>query len=442
MAVTSADGKKQAVVAVGTGSSTLYASLYDGSSWTTANLGAIKTSDYRCFAAAYEQQSGQLVIAAATSTTNQIKYWVHDGSSWVVNGSTYTFNDSDGLYSSLNWLRMDARPDSNQIAMILRANADHVGGLIWNGETNSWGNDKKLSISGATPTASNLCNADVKYMRAGPYKGRAVFVWPNNATTIYSWTWTGAYWESAYKPKTSATSGTILWVELAADPNSSKLLVALGDANDYLYTVDWGGSSWGTARQVSTALRFTTWYGRRFAVAFESGASHKSHAVVAYTNSSNQLKYAHTSDITGAWDSAADHQRELRLQLHRAGAGRRHHDPPDVPGGGHPGRSAGLHLEQQRLDQQGDPRDGSPGRRKRHLRGFRDDRHAAGSGERPPEHGNGAAGGVFGQHQPELGDPVQHLGRQRLLGCRHGSDLRQLGVHRLDRGGDDPHAAR
>ncbi len=191
VAATSADGKKQAVVAVGTGSSTLYASLYDGSSWTTADLGAIKTSDYRCFAAAYEQQSGQLVIAAATSTTNQIKYWVRDGSSWVVNGSTYTFNDSDGLYSSLNWLRMDARPDSNQIAMILRANADHVGGLIWNGETNSWGNDKKLSDQRPTPTASNLCNADVKYMRAGPYKGRAVFVWPNNATTIYSWTWTG-----------------------------------------------------------------------------------------------------------------------------------------------------------------------------------------------------------------------------------------------------------
>ncbi len=72
VAATSADGKKQAVVAVGTGSNTLYAALFDGTSWRTTDLGAIYTSNYRCFGAAYEQQSGQLLIAAATSTTNQI----------------------------------------------------------------------------------------------------------------------------------------------------------------------------------------------------------------------------------------------------------------------------------------------------------------------------------------------------------------------------------
>ena len=302
VAATSADRSRQAVVAVGTGSNTLYASLYDGSTWTTANLGTVASSDYRCFAAAYEQQSGQLLIVAGTTSNKQIKYWVHDGSSWVVNGSTYTFTTD--LYDPFKWVRMDARPNSNQIALIVRPNSNHVGALIWDGEANSWGYEKRLSDGGLVPANSQLCHVDVKYMRAGPYKGRAVFVWHNNAN-LYSWTWTGGAWESAAKSKSSAAGTTIAWIELAADPNSSRLLAALGDCNEYLYTVDWSGSSWGTSRQVSTALMSTIWYGRRFAVSFESGTGHTSHAVIAYSDTAN-LKYRHTSDISGAWGSETD----------------------------------------------------------------------------------------------------------------------------------------
>ncbi|MCU0561925.1 MAG: C25 family cysteine peptidase, partial [Desulfobacterales bacterium] len=295
-AAASADGARQAVVAVGSNRNTLYAALYDGAGWSTHDLGAIYTSDYRCFAAAYEQQSGRLLIVAGTATNDQIKYWVHDGDSWVVNGSTYTFTSN--FSSTFNWLRMDARPDSNQVALIARPNVNHVGALIWDGEADSWGNEKKLS-SVAVPANSQLCHIDVKYMRAGPYKGQAVFLWPSSST-LYSWTWTGSAWESSAKSKSSAAGGSILWLELAADPNSSKLLAALGDSNEYLYTVDWTGSSWGTARSVSADLLYTVWYGRRFAVSFESGSGHQGHAVIAYSDSAN-LKYRHTSDITGAW---------------------------------------------------------------------------------------------------------------------------------------------
>jgi hypothetical protein len=300
-AATSADGKKQAVVAVGTDGNTLYAALYDGSVWTTASLGAVATSDSRCFAAAYESQSGRLLIAAATSSNYQIKYWVHDGSSWTVNGSTYNF--SSDYYQPFSILRMDARPGSNQIALIALNASKHVGGLIWDGDSSSWGSEKKFtSTASECPTDAGKIGLDVKYMRAGTYADQAVFAWASNTTTLYSWTWTGSAWESARKEKTSAAAGSILWVELAADPNSSKLLAAIGDANDDLFTLDWSGAGWGTSRTITSDLWYTAWYGRRFAIAFESGASHQGHAVIAYSDSAN-LKYRHTSDITGAWGS-------------------------------------------------------------------------------------------------------------------------------------------
>ncbi len=115
----------------------------------------------------------------------------------------------------------------------------------------------------------------------------------------------GAYWESAYKPKTSAASGTILWVELAADPNSSKLLVALGDCQRLPLHGGLGRLELGHGARGIDRPSFTVWYGRRFAVSFESGSGHQGHAIIAYSDSAN-LKYRHSSDISGAWGSETD----------------------------------------------------------------------------------------------------------------------------------------
>jgi hypothetical protein len=295
-AATNARGTRQAVLAVGSGSNTLYAALYDASGWSTHNLGALPTSDYRCFAAAYEQVSGRLVVVAATSTTNQIKYWVHDGDSWVVNGSTYS--STLNMYSSFIVLRMDAQPGSNQIGLIGKSSSNHAGALIWSGS--AWGSDKQLSAASPYPN-NNSINVDVKYMRAGDYAGQALFVW-QGSSTLLSWTWSGSAWAAARQEKTSAAGNTILWLELAADPNSSKLLAALGDESEDLFTVDWSGTGWGTSRTVTTDLFSTVWYGRRYALAFESGSGHEGHALIVYSDSTH-IRYRHTSDITGAWGS-------------------------------------------------------------------------------------------------------------------------------------------
>ena len=66
--------------------------------------------------------------------------------------------------------------------------------LIWDGDTNSWGNAKKLN-SASLPTATEEPIA-VQYMQGGTNVRKAVFVWAET-NDIYGWTWTGSAWASA-----------------------------------------------------------------------------------------------------------------------------------------------------------------------------------------------------------------------------------------------------
>ena len=187
MAKTAPVGREHVVLAASYTNKTLYAFLYNGSTWSTKNLGTINTTDYRCFNAAYEHASGDLVIAAATTTANQIKYWVWNGTSWVVDGSTYTFTTID---RTINWARMANQPGTNQVSLVVMDNDSDVVGLIWDGNVNTWGNEKKLG----TATATDPEAIAVEYMQASTYAGQALFVW-GQGTTLYSWTWTGTAWE-------------------------------------------------------------------------------------------------------------------------------------------------------------------------------------------------------------------------------------------------------
>lgn len=298
VAQASPNGKTQALLAVGS-SNTLYGYLWSGSTLTNLSLGSIYTASYRSFHAAFEQSSGRLlVVASHPSSPNTITYWVHDGSTMVVNGATYTFSTISG---NIHWVQMAAQPGSNQIAlMVLDSNA-HTAGLIWNGS--SWGSEKKLN-SAALPTNTKEPIA-VKYTLSGAYRGRAVFVWAE-ANDIYSWTWNGGAWESAAKSKMDATTYNITWLRLAADPNSDKLLLGIVDY-DQLYTLAWNGAGWGSVQAVATSYLSAGAFGgnRPFDVAFEYLSGHSGHAILAYAEVYNGVQYRHTADIYGSWSAAS-----------------------------------------------------------------------------------------------------------------------------------------
>ena len=186
----------------------------------------IHTSDYRCFDAAYEQKSGQLVIVAGGTNSGYVSYWVWDGSSWVVNGTSQTVSSITSNY--VNWVRLASKPGSNEIAMAIADNGNSAnnraaGALIWNGDTNSWGNTQQLTnnLSYNTllfeETISEIIG--VEYMLAGVNVGKAVFAWAEN-NYIYGRVWNGSTYDTAQAKGVSAT--IIRWIRLKADPNSGR----------------------------------------------------------------------------------------------------------------------------------------------------------------------------------------------------------------------------
>ena len=291
---TNADDTEQVVLAASSSSSTLYGSIFDGGSWTTKSFDAINDITFRGFNTAYETVSGQLVVVQSTSTAAQLKYWVWNGSSWTVNGSTYSFSTVD---KNIEWVRLAPHPETNQLALIATDADNDVVALVWDGDTNAWGNEKKLN---STVMHDDTDQIAVAYMQAGGNKGKALFVWAR-ASDIHSWTWTGTAWETAAKTH-SAGSNNIYWLSLAADPNSDDMLVAYWDTQNDIHTIDWTGAAWGADRTIETAGPGNYGDNRPFDIAFESAAGHAGHAVVVYSDTTG-MRYQHTADITGIWGS-------------------------------------------------------------------------------------------------------------------------------------------
>jgi hypothetical protein len=298
VAETSPDGAEQVGLAVGSTSNIVYATLYDGTSWTgKKNLSPLYISASRGFSAAYEQSSGDLLIVQGILGNNQIKYWVWDGATWVVDGTTYTFNTAT-INNDVVWVELASDPTSNQIALMVVDQDKDVAALIWDGDTNTWDSDNEKKLNSAVIPSSTEKQIDVEYMQSGTNQGQALFAWAEGST-IYSWTWTGSDWEGSANSHAAGTY-TIFWVILAADPNSDDILLGYYDSQNDIHTIDWDGSAWGTDRVIETSGFNAYGDSYPFDIIFESASSHENHALVVYSDTT-QLRYQHTTDISGAW---------------------------------------------------------------------------------------------------------------------------------------------
>ncbi len=302
VARTSPTGREHAVLAASYTNRNLYLAFYDESGWSGGDSGSYKTlttlpnTDYRLFSAAYEQASGELLIVAATAA-NQITYWLWNGSTWIVNGETYAFTTLTGVNKQIYWIRTATQPGRNEIAFIAQTAGNEVVALVWNGECNSWSNEKRLGSVNADDQES----VGVEY---GQNSGRALFVWAY-ADTIYGWEWTGSAWAVGYQSK-SGFAQYIRWVCLAAKPGSDDLVVATynytsGRGTSY-QTINWVGSSssWGTTiRTLDTTYYGSVFDNRPLDVIFDGSGT----ALVVYSNST-ALTYRTAADIAADWSAA------------------------------------------------------------------------------------------------------------------------------------------
>jgi hypothetical protein len=276
-----------------------YVSIWDGSAWDDGNgtpagdskdLGVLYNYLYRGFDIAYESSSGRALVVGSTGTS--INYWIWNGTGWENSGNPYTYSSAGGV-GDIRWVKLAAKPNSNEIAMITVDSDGDVYGNIWDGDSSQWLSAKKQALETAASYTSTECVA-VEYIRTGTNAGKAMFVWGagTGGYDLESRTWNGSSstWDSEYSAVDLGMQ--IRHMSLNADPVSNKLiLVATGySTSNYVSAAIWNGTGWGSPTSFGTA-RGSSQY-RCVDASFETAVGHEGHILAVYADPT-QLRYQH-----------------------------------------------------------------------------------------------------------------------------------------------------
>ncbi|GAB4029146.1 MAG: hypothetical protein Fur0012_03120 [Elusimicrobiota bacterium] len=217
---------------------------YWSNEWSTTTIGS--NSAYRGFDIAYEQKTGRCLVLYNGATAGTLYYKIYDGTSW---SPTYTLS-AGSAYASL-WVRLEARPDSDQIlAAFSKATSLEIYAIIWNGS--SWVNGQQIRAGVGITTKQDW---DIAWESKS---GKALVVYNNNTTgRADTYRWDGSSWSqfnSSYFSFVGA-NGTAQWIRLASDPNSNYIAATSVDsASDWNASI-WDGSGWGYQASENTKVR-------------------------------------------------------------------------------------------------------------------------------------------------------------------------------------------
>jgi|GEM_PF-4557177 len=185
------------------------------------------------------------------------KYRVWNGQSWGTEGDLPTAG------SPVRWTRVISNPllgrADEKIAVTL-SDDGWLDAYVWNGS--AWNVTNNIASVGTTTNARR--SFDIAYESQ---RGRAMVLYAINSTSgtadLAYRIWNGASWESAVNIDDTSfgTDMTVTYVRLAGHPsNSSNQLAAayIDSTNNDGRAMIWGGSSWGTFVNITTAISITT----------------------------------------------------------------------------------------------------------------------------------------------------------------------------------------
>ncbi len=263
---------------------TLSSSTWAAAQTFTANLG---TNSERPFYIAYEQQSGRALVAYRSGSSPTIYYRVWDGASWTAQQST-----SSPLSGNPRFIKLIPKTNSNEIMLLVLDDNNDLAAMVWDGS--AFGN--KVTLETNTSASGSEC-MDAAY-EAGT--GRCVAVWCQSGNNQPQYRiWNGTSWSATSAVPSIGAVG--LWVHVASDSASSKLLLGcLDNAADINVNI-WDGTAWGTDLEVETNT--TTMTARAFDVAFE-GAGTTGLVVWGLSGSSSPRYRVYDGSAWGAQQTA------------------------------------------------------------------------------------------------------------------------------------------
>lgn len=238
--------------------STLRIMYWNGAAWSnaaphnwTANLSTAAVGA-RGFDIAVEQLSGDIIVAYTTNAAGtEINFRRWDGATW----SAATAYDSTRLTGTVRFIKMESKPDSDDIALIMADTNNDLSAAIWNGTTNAWGNPPAAVLSASTAfftaAAVDEQSFDLAYESL---TGDLLVAWANDAiaTGLFYNTFSGGAW-GATAQYTNMTEN-FEQVDCASDPLSDKIIcAAVGTATQDMRVGVWDGTAWqGVVTDVDT----------------------------------------------------------------------------------------------------------------------------------------------------------------------------------------------
>ena len=291
----------------------LYLSFWDGTNWDDGNgapygdaydvthglNGATDTArDF--FDAAYEANSGRLLVVFGYQNVGNFRYSLWDGSSWVKDQASQMIWNTEVFHQ----MKLAPAPNTNKIAWVGASNTTgYIAGAVWNGDTNSWVNTGRFMTGGANISGGECI--DIAAVRGGTHAGEVVAVWTQGRyvySKVYKTNDATPSWTTQATAADLGSGVTPYWVRLKPDPNGDNMVLGIESSSGGIRTSTYDGDTrtWAT---LSSALSTTAYgdpaYNRPFDVIWDP-ASGVSNALLVYSDTS-ALRYRTSSDGGSTW---------------------------------------------------------------------------------------------------------------------------------------------
>jgi hypothetical protein len=250
-------------------------SFFDGSSWGAVTELTTDTEvvTERPFHMAYEQSSGDLLIAYWSKATDEVGYRTWNGTT-LSGQSTLTLPSN----KKLRFLTLTPKPGSDEVMLVCLNDDKEVHAAPWSGS--SWGSVTEIE-NDTDRTAEEIFS-----MAYETQSGDGLIVYGEKGVNGPRYrTWDGASWSAVGSVPT--TGAPARYMRLVSDLRSDEILIANLDNDKDLDVNVWSGSAWGTTLQAENDVKDIN--RRYFDIEYERGGNE---AIVAYMqNGSNTVMY-------------------------------------------------------------------------------------------------------------------------------------------------------
>ena len=235
----------------------IWASLWDGTNWDDGtgapfadawDSGRTHSTPFRNFDAAYEDESGRLVIVAGINTDESVKWWRHDGATtWQAVPLYETVaNNIQDPSNVFEWIRLAPMPGTNKIAFIGIANdvsnvdSAAIEAMIWDGDLGVWHSKYILNFPSSQSYHSTDA-ADIHFVLGGENVGEALAVWASGELVRSSLWNPRTGWTAVAQVLDLGVGNDVKWLRLEAEPEGRGMVLALEDVNGRIGTLAYDG---------------------------------------------------------------------------------------------------------------------------------------------------------------------------------------------------------